>query len=320
MFDFQQMKSMANQVSELSHQRHQQAEKNLKLGIQSIERFEQSGFQNIRLAKQSCQQLILSSRTNLRDMRPLLALIYLFALIGDHDTAQLYITLAQDIDPDDTYLLFMQDFCYTIKSGKPAASEDIDFDTLHNRTQQQIQALLQYIHQQPLSTPTIDEKELTPLKSNWEDLQKNIHTLIADLEVLEQQENTSEMHKSIYVLNQWVSRQEKCLQISQKMQALNQSISEQTLQIRDRYIEVKNTFQLDQVQSWETTLENQFDNCDQIADQMDELELQQIKLDCLLPAYHHLLGILEGFHDLIDDKKSQLLDEPPALAAEKVLI
>lgn len=320
MFDFQQLKSMANQVSELSHQRHQQAQKSLEIALQALEKFEHSGFQNAQLAKKASQSLILALRANPQDMRPLLALIYLFALVGDYDTAQLYVALAQGINPDDAYLALLQDFCRTIKPGRQAPTQNVDFHSLFSQTDQAIQDLLSQLHQTPIPKPTLDDKAFAALESSWKQLQHSIQTLAARLEILEQKENTSEMQRSMHVLNQLASRQEKCLKTSQIMRAVYQKMAEQISQANQSYIQVKNSPSLHNLQHWETHLEHQFDSCDQIADQMDDLESQQVKIDGLLPTYHRLLGIIESFGELLDERKDCLPVSKESEEDQQILI
>lgn len=310
MFALHDLKNLANQTSQLSQRRHAQSKNDLTIGIQFIEKFEKQGFKDSALLKEACRHLILALKTNQQDIRPHLGLIYLFNLIGDFETAQLYVASAQGIDPENPYLNLMQDFRHEELHGNGPENnlaDDVDYAALHAHLLQSMNLLFDEMHQTPIPESTLDDAEIAKREDALQQFNQCLQNLQTELKILEQEEQIEAWYIKLHVLEKWASRQESFLRTTKEMREIHTLIAQNRAQVEAHNQQLITAKSPDELHVFEDYLEGYFDVCDRIADHLDALEAKKNPIDLIMPDYQKLLDAVEHFHEHIDEKTEHMM-------------
>ncbi|PIQ25539.1 hypothetical protein COW36_21070 [bacterium (Candidatus Blackallbacteria) CG17_big_fil_post_rev_8_21_14_2_50_48_46] len=236
-------------------------------GLSFLERARQEHFRNL----ESIQQAYLAFKGAIAQTpalpEPYLAMAYLLWQTGYDDNAYFICQEALKISPENKDAL---QICAKLERGKRLKRNPnrscISLDGLYD----EVEALLlkyvhYYLHTQVEMTP-----ELTKM-SAFSNLSSIISEFEAYFELLKQEFDMNSLYARLYPLQVLAKRQEKMHFLANHMQKLMQIIEDQrehTLQLIREY--EPSTENLE----YESQFESILDQCDMIADQIDELEKQ----------------------------------------------
>lgn len=320
-----QISSLQEQSAQLSSRRHQEAEEDLIFGTLCLEKFESTGFREAELLKEACRRFIHSIQCNSRDIRPHLALIYLFTLIEDYDTAQIYVASAQAIDVEHPFLAALQEFVREARrqsqleaqqaaraaSAPPAGTatdqpQEIDYDALYDRIEAAIPMLVRKASQLVPPDPSLQSLHIEELQQHLAQLEDKQKQILAQIKTVEEEIDAEELRTALQPLHVSLQRLQQNLGFSQQMRRLYKELRNQLNMVEQVCTEAQKTSEPDDLPILEENVEALLDQCDQFADRLDELEQQKVNIDELLKYYQRLVSEVESFQDLVDQTTIRL--------------
>lgn len=315
----QELASLKNKTSHLSERRHQESEEELIFGTLCLEKFESTGFQDADLLKEGCKRFIHAITLNSKDIRPHLGLIYLFTLIEDFDTAQIYIASAQSLEPDNPFLEAMQTFWREAKKASQSSKmseqayvvktpdkKHIDLDALYDKVEDYIQGLVMELSQMSPPQATTQKDRLKQMSVSRKQLQASHEKILSDIALIDREIETDELRQALRPLEITLQRLQQNLEVSKVMLGIYRELQEQIKVVRQVAAEAQSTQELSDISVLEENAEVLLDRCDQFADQLDDLENQSVNMDELLKSYHILVHEIEVFQDVIDETIERL--------------
>ncbi|HEY9842085.1 MAG: hypothetical protein ACAI44_30535 [Candidatus Sericytochromatia bacterium] len=241
-------------------------------------------------------------------------LAYVFLLLGDRQNALPLLQEALQRVPGDADATMFMAYLQQVKARKksqpaklmsapalkPKAAEAIDYDELYDRTEAQIVANLQLMTMRPPQV-TLEAEAYRQLKQQTQSYLDYCEKTRENLAILDQEIETDELQQRLEQLERLASRFRQALSHSEQLRALNKEIR----QHREGVSELRTAISSRKMapNQFEAELEKMLDNCDAVADRMDNLETQGCPIDTVCKSYEIWLNALEQLQELADELK-----------------
>lgn len=319
----QQLANLQKQVSQLKtdsahpvSRRAQEAEDYLYLGMAHLEQGIEEGFGKPETLKASCAALIESLKRNARDERPALVLSYLFMMIEDYETAQEYLSLAQEIHFENPMTQALKDSLNELIRAEaqaqqelsrietianPAGEAEPDYDALYDRLEQFIVTQVQELSLQAPPVPGLDTLHYQNLKQQLQLLQANKSEIDQRLAVLEAEFDLTELRTQMRPFEIVVHRFQETCELSKAFRALLRDMKADITEMESLQEALQSSSHEVDIMEMEQRLEGFLDRCDAFADQLDQWAEQRLEVSALTKTYEKLAQKLDKVQDSLDE-------------------
>ena len=320
--DLSLLQSLRQQSSQLASQRHEKSDNAYQQALAALSKAQASAFKDKGALKEASQLFLKAIQMARGKAEPYVGMAYLLLLLGNPQQAVRYLHQARDIDPghEDTQKLlsYLQNpaaFAAPETSASrhshppegtgpkrleraPLAQETpaLKQTELRNR----LTELSYQASQLPLQI-TLDRKQLKQIETQLQDWEDRLDHLQEDIAELEMQENVNSLHRSVQVLERRIEKLQQLHRDSLHLSQERESILD--VQFEVRAVLKDEAFETTAAETLEDRLENFLDECDRLADLIDEAEGRGLDTQAVASAYEALAADVERFQDAVDDLK-----------------
>lgn len=314
---FQEITQANDQLSALSKKRQQEADRHYKMGFQILDTAYKQRFQNLALLEQACQEFIQAMRHNRSDVRPYLALSYLFSLVNNYPNAWKYAKAAKELEPQSEVVLNWvqtlteQEQKAEQKKQRPpelghSGAQELEatpqnIQQMYAKLQAFLIAQVKHVMELKAPEPSLDNNVLHEMNMALHIFQQNAEQIEKQFAWLEKHRNIDELRKLYTPFEANLRRYREAIGVAMSLSELLERIQE----LRQEVLRVKG--QVEALQEAENIppvsekLEAILDQCDYLADNIDYLETQGYDLALVEKAYTALTLEVTACQDLLDN-------------------
>jgi tetratricopeptide (TPR) repeat protein len=324
--DLSLLESLRQQSSQLASQRHEKSDSAYQQALAALSKAQASGFKDKIALKEASQMFLKAIQMARGKAEPYVGMAYLLLLLGQQQQAVRYLTQARDIDPDhqDTQKLlsYLQNpAAFAPPESQPPqhatppahAQERSGLNRLERSApgpvrseskQDDIRTRLTELSYQASQLPleiTLDRKQIKHIEKqlqDWEDCLDHLQEDIADLEMLE---NVNGLQRSVQVLERRIEKLQQLHRDSLHLSQVREGILDVQFEVRATLKD--ETLEGTAPEALEERLEHFLDECDRLADLIDEAEGRGLNTQSVAAAYEALASDVEQFQDAVDDLK-----------------
>lgn len=297
--NFKELQQIQSRKKSSDQSRHQQAEKNLQKAFDALsEGLKSKGATRKQWFLRSCDAFGLALSTHRSNPECYIGLAYLHILLNQKTAAFNYIYEAQRLDPGHpdvpTMLAFLKKKPEPQES-KTRASQDLEslYDSL---TEDMTLAKSQIKTLTPLLKPVIGDALVQQERMFHQWNQKYGH-FEEQIQKVDQEFDTHELQTEMFGFTKYIHDLQTCLNISRQMNLVYQGIEQLIHQAQ----ETLKTFSQQERPTLEQALEKMLDQCDALADKLDDFDERGHSIELLEPGYHQMLTVLEILQESLDD-------------------
>lgn len=325
--DFKQLMTMREEIGSLSSKRHKESDVSYLRGMALMEKAYAGQFKDKALLLEASDAFMDAIQHNRRNPDPYVGVAYLFLLLGKTPKAIRYLNEARRVAPSHEKARLLLDSILeqqeiekedaqlgeetqqspapekAFASDLPVLGRDRDYDKLYDELEsllmQQSKALM---NESIVAQPGFDNMELAPVRERSQELNRIYGHIDAQLKILDQEIDTSELRVRLRPLDVMKRRLELILNTSADYQAIRarcQKAQTQSQQLYRQILGVNSKAAQTQV---EELLEPLLDECDRIADDLDGISNRGFDISVVEDFYQQLIGAVETCQDLLDER------------------
>ncbi len=323
--DLSLLHALRQQSSQLASQRHEKSDEAYQEGLKALAEAQASGFRDKNALKQASQQFLKAIQMARGKAEPYVGLAYLLLLLGQQAQAVRYLQQAQRIEPnhEDTrkllqYIQNPQAFAAPVSQANPSMQAESGFRILtldrpespdhvnpdeedRPRALREKLTLLSYEASKLPTELILDRKQLKAARAQVQGWEEQLEAIQEDIHDLERTHNVNGLQRSVQVLERRIEKLDKLCRDSAHMCQIHDDILDAQLDVRGAL--KQSTFVPEQADALEARLEEFLDECDRLADLIDEAEAQGLDTQALAMNYEALTAAVERFQDAVDDLK-----------------
>lgn len=330
--DFKNLESIANkQAKQAGPPKKSKFEMAIKKGMRLLKQSHAEGFSNPETLQVSCGCFIDAITFKRTDIRPYLALAYIFTILEDFRTAEEYAYAAMKLEPNNTEIAtFVEEVMAFKKEVKqqiqtaPNQNQPLDLELPTSQVTQQsmpatpnYRALYQEIEnfilekvknlfasKQHKIEPTFDQNKFKIFQQSVQNLDKVIKYIEQQLSMIEQGMNVAQLRQKITPFKVLKGRYAQALNTSKMLMEINDTIELWSFKT-DKQVQVVNQkLTMSALTYGRVDVNRMMDGCDLIADQLDQLsEDENIDISLVESSYEKLLELVESLNGMVDDAK-----------------
>lgn len=291
-------------------QRSADFERYLASGLAHLRQAHLEGFADPQRLRAACADLIEALSRNRRDIRPCLALAYLFSLLGGDQEAEDYLIAALQLEPDNAAALELQGHLAAARRATPSGpavagaelellplGDGFDCDELYDQTRTYLLRLVKRLMQDAPLAPTLDREERARIQAVAERLRLICGLVRERLALLDRELDVTGLWDCFRPLETRWQQAEGIWQLSERYYVLHELMQEQTARVAELAQAFAGAGPVQQA----SLIESLLDQADRYADQLDAWEVQGYAIDCLLGAYRAYVKAVEQVQDRLDD-------------------
>jgi tetratricopeptide (TPR) repeat protein len=281
------------QSQALHARRHQSASDNYAKGLQAFEIALQSQFHDKQALKSAMDLWFKAMKTHRQNPKPVIAIGYVFMLLGDRVQALRYFKHAQGIQSDHPDVKL---FIEALSRTEEAEVKPTDSDQVYAQIEERLFKHQTWLRNQPVPQAVITPEERADLTARVNGEKSVLAEILSQVQQLDQTVDT-------HLLDYQIHRIEMAMQASQKALLFSEIFSHlhQTMQALEQTVaEVYHQLKADRALAHQA-LEQLLDRCDKIADQLDDTEGQGVSIALLETPYQQLLQKVSLLQDCFDE-------------------
>jgi hypothetical protein len=230
---------------------------------------------------------------------PYALLAFIFHGLNKSQLATQYLKYALTIDRQCPLAKELQDcLSFPNKHFQVSSKED----TLYDELEAEIEHLLQQSMNTPFQAePAHDLSSFAKFEKDAEGLIKTFQQLSRQLALLDQSLEISKLFRKLKPIEIQVQAVKRWQKVSQHLINLHVRIRAEHQQTSEDLFVINSGGEPYSLLSLEASLETKLDKCDQIADELDELNEQGCNIMPVECAYQALLKAVEEFRDALDE-------------------
>lgn len=312
--DLKQLQALTARKEELNQNRHSKSEEHFIKGMQALALAHQEDFSHKETVKSACTSLIESLKLNRQDIRPYLALAYLFTIVNAFDTAYEYLEAALELEPQNEVALAMQQVIGEQKQDIVPPSSDtlpslsvsqdgrspIDYDALYDRIQIYIVAEVKKAMEIELPPPSSEVEVSQFIDDKLDEYTEKYQYIKKELAILDEEIDTSDLERHAKPLQMIVKRLEDNAAVTHQLTSIRTQLEFLDKEVDQLLEQIQTALPPQEMAVLERQVENLLDQYDAIADQLDLLEGKPYHWQPLLVKYEELIQKTELLQDEID--------------------
>jgi len=311
--DLKQFKSLTKPIekkAQIHTKRQKKADKLFELGMSCLEQAHFEDFSNQQTLLDAMEHLVGSIQHNRRDVRPFLAVAYLYSLINYFDKAIEFLNGALEIDSDNPIILSMkqaftelEEEAKTETAALPSISDagqsEVDYDELYDKLEKFIISEFKLTMAHSLPSPTYKAEIIEDIEGEIKTKEELCQNIQAQIDILDQEIDISELNNKFkplrMTLNRLINLRNNCEQFQDAMEQIILA----TTEIRESNERIDLLDPEDNID--QELLDPLIDRCDLIADKLDGMAELNLKITSLVKHYDLLIMGLEQIQSKIDD-------------------
>lgn len=269
----------------------------------------QDAYQDRELVLQACNLLMDAIQLARQNIDAYLHLARVFIIFRDDRQALKYLKLAQEYEPEhpdiQMYLSFLVDVASEGTSAAPPtvsslAVPESDGDILYEELEQYVYKKVQAMMSLGLAIfqPVLAGDAFFQLCKITDDLNLDYQQIQAKMQALAQEMDVLDLQKKMRPLEIMLHRLQNTQRYSERLQAAdqaNRSLLEYTQALYERAQHNPRDAEI------AMHLETLLDQCDQLADEIDQLEAAHVNIQPLVPIYEQSSERLSEIQDLLEE-------------------
>lgn len=313
---FQEITQVDDQLSALSKKRQQEADHHYRMGFQILDTAFKQQFQNLALLEQACNEFIQAMRHNRSDVRPYLALSYLFSLVSNYPNAWKYAKAAKQLEPNSDVVLNWektlteQQKKAEIKKQRPPelsqshASEleptPQNIQQMYTKLQNFLVAQVKHVMELKSPEPSLDNSALHEMNMALHIFQQNAEQIEAQFAWLEKHKNIDDLRKLYTPFEANLRRFREAIGVAMSLSELLERCQELNREVEVIKTKIQKLADSQEIPPVSELLETVLDQCDYLADNIDYLETQGYDLALVETVYSRLSKDVTECQDLLD--------------------
>ena len=329
--NFKDLESIAGQhASQRGATKQSDFEATLEKGMQLLSHANSEGFQNTDTLMKACDTLIEAIAIARNDVRPYLALAYLFSIIEDFKTAEEYLYAAIKIEPQNpdltSFLENIQVFQKEVTPQGVSANQAIEikvpdspppyreaavapnYQALYSELERFILEKLKDLFSRPVQIEsTVNPAKYKILMKSYQNLNQVIQYMEQQAQIIEQKLNVASLQEKMMPFKVLKGRYVKAIKTSKQLMEIQDTIELWSFKT-DKQVQVVNQkLTMSALTYGRVDVYRMMDGCDLIADQLDQLsEDEHIEISLVESAYEKLLGLVESLNNRVEDSGAVL--------------
>jgi len=248
--------------------------------------------------------------------RPLIMIAYLLLLAGNLRQSIRFQQLAESLAPDSDEVRRMRELIQDAVSSTPMnipQSEVQQTNTvntledshyLYDQTEDRIRACIKGIMlRPPLPGPNLDPADCQMVQSLLTEFEEDHAEFVSNLESLEAEWDISELKRLLLPMEKFLTRLKKQRNLFRLFLELDQAMHRQIQNVTVLRLELTNNKKSPESQA----MEQLYDACDALADQLDQLEEQGLLISPFMENYNLLKTGIEALQETLDESFSEQL-------------
>lgn len=294
----------------LSELRQTTAQDLLRLGLECLNEALVDSSLDPELLADACENFLDSIRHNRSNPEPYIAMGYLLWLAAEYEDAMLYLSEAIILDPQNAdarkLVQLNKQALEQSKQVQPLIVEvqpdamDLLYDQLDAAITQQVKELSS--RKPDWFKVTDDRFELKRMEQQFHSLTRQHTQLMADLAIVAEEIDCQELETKMNPLNLFLRRATKLLTMSKQRVELKEKLN---AHIGWLELELKRSKEQLSEQFSREHFDALLDDCDYIADQLDELDETEGDVSALISSYEMMISQIERIQNLLDTNNMQ---------------
>jgi len=325
------------QLSALSKKRRQEADRHYRMGFQILDTAFKQQFQNLSLLEQACSEFIHAMRHNRSDVRPYLALSYLFSLVNNYPQARKYAKVAKDLEPNNQVVLNWENSL--TEQEKKAASKKLrppelnpsaafemeptpqNLQKLYNQLQTFLIAQVKHVMELKAPEPSLDNAVLQELNLALNIFQQNAEQVETQFAWLEKHRNIDDLRKLYTPFEVNLRRYREAIGVAMSLSELLERCQDLSNEVNKINLIIDKLTDSHDIPAVSESLEGLLDQCDYLADNIDYFDTQGYDLNLVEKSYaavskeitfaqDKLDKSIEQFNQLRRQRRAEMPPEP----------
>lgn len=289
-----------------------------KEGMALLEQAQDGTFASSEFLPQACRLFLQAVQSNRSDLRPLLALAYIYLILEDFNTALEYLQLVFESDPQHEMARSLQQNIHVEIENKrtqprsarllevPEAGEAVDFDELYDQTEKSIRQAVRHVMESPPPALAFKPEAFDELQLRLTEQQETYQQIQNLIERLNEEFETQELETLCKPLQIYLNRFEHMIGHSHKILNLVERIGQELDLVIQVTEEARNTQDPEDVPILEENLDAIRDNADRYGSELEHLQNQKLSVKPLTVLHAELLAAIELFEDATEEAESRL--------------
>lgn len=301
---------LQNKAAQLSQERHQNASDFIADGISCLLDAQDDGYQDRELLVEACECFMEAMRLNHHAPEPCIGMAYLLLLLGEYHQAFGYVTEALSLEPEneDAHVLSKEiqralAAQYEFVEEDPEESEDApDFDLLYDQLQAQIKNEVHHASTLPPNWLDISGQrfQIEKTERRYIELRQGQEDILDQCTQLEAEIDCSALRQMMRPLDIILNRCKTSLTQSWQLVQLDEMMKAHIEWLNKTLKQFNLRQELMPTDFSQKRFEYLLEDCDALADQLDELEQRQIEISALVSQYEILADGIAQLQDLLD--------------------
>ncbi len=314
---FQEITQANDQLSALSKKRQQDADRHYRMGFQILDTAFKQRFQNLSLLEQACNEFIQAMRHNRNDVRPYLALSYLFSLVNNYPNAWKYAKAAKNLEPQSEVVLNWlntlteQEKKAELKKQRPpelghSEAQELEataqnIQQMYTKLQTFLIAQVKHVMELKAPEPSLDNAALHEMNMALQIFQQNAEQIEKQFAWLEKHRNIDDLRKLYTPFEANLRRYREAIGVAMSLSELLERIQELSKEVVHSKGQIEQLQDAQEIPPVSEHLEAILDQCDYLADNIDYLDTQGYDLSLVENAYTALTQQVSVCQDLLDN-------------------
>ncbi|MGV3524279.1 MAG: tetratricopeptide repeat protein [Candidatus Sericytochromatia bacterium] len=303
--DLQVLATLQKKTSGLSQQRHELSHDLTRQAVAELLAAQAEDYARPERLVAACNAFMDAIRHHRQALEPWIGMGYLLWLTGDPAEARLYLSEALLLDPENKDALTLMALAQTA----PSEPEPLSDDTQSDAYDQLYDALEARIHQgvQRLSSLRPDTFVLSRERFQIQKMERHYARLMADYQemqdqmaVIEQEIDCSPLAQMLRPFDILLRRCQEVLTASWQLCDLHDMLAQHNHWLDQEWQRLSRLREGETPEFSQERLDYLLNDCDALADQIDQLEQKEQDVSLLVPAYEALAAKIGQLQDLLD--------------------
>ncbi len=311
--DLSLLQSLRQQSTQLASQRHEKSDRAYNDAVAALTEAQASNFQDKVKLKAASNKFLKAIQLARGKVEPYVGMSYLLMIVGNERQAVRYLQHARDIDPNhedvQKLLTYLQDPTAFAQAQETEASPELE-DTETQQTEarkkptniHEFMAYISELNREVNELPKqaqLGESALRNMRDQMNTWDQKLLEVQEDIVALEATENVQILHRSLRVLEKQIENFNGVYRQSKQLTNLEQDIKKTHKEVLQHMGSGDYS-----PEALEDLLESYLDECDRIADLLDEADEKGVNIDPVAAPYENLAAVVERFQDYVDDFKN----------------
>lgn len=313
MFNLDDFKAARQQVQQRDSKRGENYHNLYLEAVGLLDSYQQS--HQTETLNQALQKLMAALEAQRSKSEPYLLLAYVFYCFDEPQAAIRYLRAAEVLNAKLPQLELLRNLITQANEEKNRATTlqpvldtmDMDCDLMFDKISQVISTQVRKLMMDTASLePSSEPRIFLALQKRQEEVQTTYQGIVEQLDLIDTELDVSELRNQIKPFESVLTRLENSVRVSTQMVELQKSVMSrnQTVQRWQEQLPMLRNAQV--LRNIENELEHILDDCDRLADHIDEFDDKGYQVSAITVEYEKLVSSIEHLQEQVDDAHDRL--------------